>query len=204
MCASVGPQECNPNHTPAGFFCCLAAAPESDAGDDAAISKAGTCSAANAEVRATDYDQSCTSNSDCVEIYVGNPCSCEINCGTIPAAINKSVEPQYLTDVRNLPPISCACEVNPPFPVDVGPCCIAGTCQITQCRNPVPPDAATEAGADSSTDGGPADADACAQSGCTASCPSNGGTHNVSMVVNGCTIWQCCVPDDASADASGE
>ena len=33
-CAESGPQDCDPNHTPAGFFCCLAAA-ESDAAEDA-------------------------------------------------------------------------------------------------------------------------------------------------------------------------
>jgi hypothetical protein len=32
MCATVGPQDCNPNRTPGGFFCCLS---EFDAGEDA-------------------------------------------------------------------------------------------------------------------------------------------------------------------------
>jgi hypothetical protein len=77
----------------------------------------------------------------------------------MPAAINKSVEPLYLSDVRNLPLISGACEVNPPFPVDVGPCCIGGSCQFTQCPNPVAADAAADTGAtDAGTDGGGADA----------------------------------------------
>ena len=44
------------------------------------------------------------------------------------------------------------------------------------------------------------DADACAPSGCTGSCLS--GRQNVSTVVNGCVVWQCCMPDDAGADAA--
>jgi hypothetical protein len=55
---------------------------------------------------------------------------------------------------------------------------------------------------EAATDSGPLDADACAPSGCTGSCLS--GRHNVSTVVNGCTVWQCCMPDDAGADANGE
>jgi hypothetical protein len=51
-------------------------------------------------------------------------------------------------------------------------------------------------------------AEACAPSGCDTSCPAD--THDVSSVVDGCTVWQCCVPDDAgpatdaAADASAE
>jgi hypothetical protein len=59
----------------------------------------------------------------------------------------------------------------------------------------------------SEADGGPVDAapvdaaDACAPSGCTGSCLDL-STHNVSTVVNGCTVWQCCVPDDAGPEAA--
>ncbi len=52
---------------------------------------------------------------------------------------------------------------------------------------------------------GPTDADAdaaeaCAPSGCATACPA--GTHDVSSVVNGCTVWQCCVSDDTGADGA--
>jgi hypothetical protein len=43
-----------------------------------------------------------------------------------------------------------------------------------------------------------ADADACVPSGCTGSCV--GGAHNVSHLVDGCLVWQCCVLDDAGSD----
>jgi hypothetical protein len=65
--------------------------------------------------------------------------------------------------------------------------------------------------ADAATDGGGSDAEACAPSGCATACPA--GTHDVSSVVNGCTVWQCCISDDgagpdaatdAAADASAE
>jgi hypothetical protein len=45
---------------------------------------------------------------------------------------------------------------------------------------------------DASTDVG-ASADACPSSGCTGSCLN--GAQNVSHLVDGCLVWQCCVPD---------
>lgn len=188
-CAMKGPQSCGPPG-PGGTFCCL----------DATVSDAGACSSENPEFRASDYDQACTTDSDCVEIYVGNPCSCDITCGIVPAAINKSAEAQYVTDVRNLPPIGCACQVTPPPLEGVGPCCIGGSCQFGQC--PAAGDAAADTGADAGTDGGGADADACPPTTvCSASCVS--GTHNVSTRVDGCLVWECCVPDDAGAEEGG-
>ena len=61
-------------------------------------------------------------------------------------------------------------------------------------------DAAADTGADSSPDASSDAADACAPSGCATSCPR--GTRDVSTVVDGCTVWQCCVPDDAGADGA--
>ena len=59
--------------------------------------------------------------------------------------------------------------------------------------------AAADTGTDSATDGGSADADACAPSGgCTAACVA--GRHNVTMMVDGCLVTECCVPDDAGGD----
>jgi hypothetical protein len=61
-------------------------------------------------------------------------------------------------------------------------------------------DAATaDAGADAATDGGSTDADACAPSGgCTAACVA--GRHNVTAMVDGCLVTECCVPDDTGTD----
>lgn len=97
-------------------------------------------------------------------------------------------------------------------------CCVSGRCQWgPQCPAPVVPigDAAADTGGDT---GGPdatdasagPEADACAPSSCE--CPSS-NTHNVSTVVDGCIVWQCCVDFGADAadtgasdaeDASGE
>ena len=41
---------------------------------------------------------------------------------------------------------------------------------------------------------------ACATSVCTERCTTG---HDVSSMVGGCLVWQCCVPDDAGVDASG-
>ncbi len=80
-----------------------------------------------------------------------------------------------------------------------GGACIAGpsdtsgfdlsTCSIISDACSLLDDAGAEAGVD---------VDACAPSGCTGSCLS--GAHNVSTVVDGCTVWRCCVPDDAGVD----
>jgi hypothetical protein len=60
-------------------------------------------------------------------------------------------------------------------------------------------DAAVDTGADAATDGGSANADACPPSVvCSAACVA--GRHNVSTMVDGCLVTECCVPDDAGAD----
>jgi hypothetical protein len=72
-----------------------------------------------------------------------------------------------------------------------GPCCISGACQFTTAPDCHPPIPVTDAAAATDT---------CAPSGCIGSCLSL-ATHNVSTMVDGCLVWQCCVPDDAGADA---
>jgi hypothetical protein len=51
------------------------------------------------------------------------------------------------------------------------------------------------------------DGDACPRTGCTGSCVDLSAV-NVSTMVNGCEVWQCCVPADAgvgdAANASVE
>ncbi len=151
-------------------------------------------------IQASDYDQSCTVDSDCRYIAEGNACTpCAFDC-SFAAAINVSALAQYNSDVANTPAVS------PEFngrdcvsgcPSVFGPCCVGGKCQTSptsQC-----PAAAADAGddaadtgadaADSSTDAG-GDADAgpdaadaasaatCNGGGClcfstSESCPSN-------------------------------
>ncbi len=61
---------------------------------------------------------------------------------------------------------------------------------------------ATDAGSNTGEAGVDAVAEACAPSGCTGTCLS--GRHNVSSMVDGCPVWQCCVPDAAGADVAAD
>ena len=186
-------------------------APHEDSGPNACIDDASV-----KLIQASDYDQSCTVDTDCRGIAEGNACvPCAFACG-LGAAINVSALAQYNSDVANTPAVAikfnmliCASACEEAF----GPCCVGGKCQTSttsQC-----PGAATDAGdaaadtgadaavvdaaTDSAMDAGPADADACAPSGgCAAACVD--GRHNVSIMVDGCLVTECCVLDDAGTD----
>jgi hypothetical protein len=110
------------------------------------------------------YDQSCTVDSDCVAVGLGNACfACEIGCGTNAAAISKSAEGQYRSDVAKSPANGADCGCGAGIPG--GPCCIGGMCQFgsqclaTDAAADTGADAATaDAGADAAPDGGSVDA----------------------------------------------
>jgi hypothetical protein len=107
-------------------------------------------------IRASDYDQSCAVDSDCVEADVGNACTCELSCQTMPAAINKDAFPQYTADVGNALSLVCSCPIRAPSLDVPAPCCVGGTCQFSsQCSRPVTGvDAAADTGTDAATDAG--------------------------------------------------
>jgi hypothetical protein len=142
------------------------------------------CTDASVElIQASSYDQTCTVDSDCVGIAEGNLCD---HCDCVNAAINVRDEARYQSD--NSGKVStqlCKCPT-------VAVACDAGTCGTSPFPMP------SEVGG---PDAGDADADTCPPSGCTGSCLSL-SAHNVSTVVDGCVVWQCCVPDDAGADAA--
>jgi hypothetical protein len=179
-CANPGTQDCNPDRNPGGAFCCLS----------------GLCTAE--PVQASNYDQTCQTDTDCVAIAEGDPClSCGISCSSN-ATINAGALTKYRSDIANTPAVLSAADGGCLYTCgtvsgrsDFGPFCCGGTCHVGgQCP-----------GADASTD-------ACAPSGCTGSCVSL-SAHNVSTMVNGCLVWQCCVPDDdggiaPAADANTE
>jgi hypothetical protein len=187
-----------------------------------------TCTDANVQlIQASNYDQSCTSNSDCIPVGEGNACyPCAIACPS--AAINASAKGRYLSDVAKTPAADLA-GVNCGCPDAFSPCCRGGTCHADfQCQSAVPAgdEACTAAGGQCVFGGcsnpGPracgtagmfcclngvpdtdASADACPPPGvCTGACLT--GRHNVSTVVDGCPVWDCCVPDDAGADVNGD
>ncbi len=127
---------------------------ESDAPPEA--SSASPCTDANVQlIQASNYDQSCQADSDCIAVGEGNACyPCAIDCTS--AAINKSAEAHYKEDVAKTPAgvaqtgTICGC------PAEFYPCCRGGTCHADlQCQNPLP---VTDAAADTGlSDGGGAD-----------------------------------------------
>ncbi len=145
------------------------------------------CSDANVQlIQASNYDQSCKTDNDCVWVLQGNACH-PLDCGD-PGAINMVSSARYQADIAKTRAASCSVPQGdcPQFVT----CCQNGSCQLgAQCSSGLAADAAADTGAD-----------ACAPSGCATACPA--GTHDVSSVVNGCTVWQCCVSDDAGADAA--
>src|SRR5580698_9230225 len=94
-------------------------------------------------ILATNYDQSCTADSDCVAEGFGDPCTECLNCAS--GAINEKSVPQYGTDVAKAPRGAiCFCAFGP-----AGPCCVDGICQVgRECSNAVPTDAAADRGVD--------------------------------------------------------
>jgi hypothetical protein len=76
---------------------------------------------------ADSYDRSCTKDSDCEVVYVGDVCVC---CGDQAAAINVADDARYRADVnsadKGCPDIHCsgACVASPPT------ACIAGSCTV--------------------------------------------------------------------------
>jgi hypothetical protein len=98
--------------------------------------------------KGSSYDQSCTVDSDCIAVGFGDACLvCEIGC-VANAAISKSAEAQYRSDVAKTPAAGtdCGCPEEP----QGGPCCIGGMCQFgSQC---LAADADADTGADAATD----------------------------------------------------
>ncbi len=134
-CTLVGPAQACDTQTSGGTLCC-------------AVPEAGSC----AEISASNYDQSCTTDSDCVLAGEGSSCSiCMLNCPH--AAINVNARAQYMSDIANttagissnLPACqeSCGIVVRPP-------CCVRRKCQADdgECVLPDVPDAAADAGVD--------------------------------------------------------
>jgi hypothetical protein len=104
-----------------------------------ACSKGTTaCTDANVElIQASNYDQSCTVDSDCVAIAAGNACfPCVVLCQT-GGAINHSAVSSYESDISKTigagetSGVQCGC------PAGFAPCCRAGMCHADpECESP--------------------------------------------------------------------
>lgn len=75
------------------------------------------------------YDQSCSADTDCVDVSAGDYCHPRCFCGG--AAINAGALPLYTRDVSLTPIGSGAIEAGPACPCvgQFGPCCRAGRCR---------------------------------------------------------------------------
>jgi hypothetical protein len=95
------------------------------------------CTDANVElIQASNYDQTCSVDTDCVAIAVGNACyPCIVLCGT-GGAINRNALSSYQSDISKTigagetSGVQCGC------PGGGLPCCRGGTCQVDfQCSS---------------------------------------------------------------------
>lgn len=115
-CLKRGDQECSSGENPGGGFCCL---------EEPLLCKQHDY---DYPIHASDYDQSCETDSDCVGVGEGNLCAaCSAVCPT--AAINQSALGQYDADIDKLgeltdPNVTIDCGCPALFPV----CCDAGRC----------------------------------------------------------------------------
>lgn len=100
-------------------------------GGSAGLSGAGgTMNLPPCSVSASQYDNSCNSDSDCLGVPMGNPCLGGLGaCSFCPtAALNVRVASQFLAALKTATPAqgtgtSCNCGCIP-----VAPCCLRGVC----------------------------------------------------------------------------
>ena len=119
----------------------------------------GCIDASAQHIQASDYDQTCNVDNDCVGVAEGDFCS--PGAGNCPnATINKGAMAQYQADVAKTRAYSCYAPGS--CGSGNGPCCVAGKCQIFgQCvglavdaaSDTGVRDAAADTGIDAATDG---------------------------------------------------
>lgn len=96
--------------------------PDASATGDAGEEASGPC-----VISASDYDQSCTVDTDCAGVTSGDYCSPGCECGG--SAINVSALPAFNAAVAATPRGSGALGITAcPCPDTMGPCCRHGTC----------------------------------------------------------------------------
>jgi hypothetical protein len=87
-------------------------------------------------IQASNYDQSCSVDTDCVAVAEGNFCVPGAN-NCLTAAINKSAKSQYLSDVANTNAAFCSAPSSCAVPLtcegSAGPWCLNGTCEMAVC-----------------------------------------------------------------------
>ncbi len=120
VCAS--PNDC-PFHEGLQLYCCIDQACTADAPDACA-------GGGQRPVLASNYDQSCATDTDCIAIAEWDGCFPLGNCPT--AAISKSADAQYQSDVAKAP-----CFETSGCVATFGPCCRNGACAMNEaCGSP--------------------------------------------------------------------
>ncbi len=88
-----------------------------------------TCTDASAQtILASNFDQSCKTDSDCIAVAEGNSCyACSLSCPN--AAINRSALSTYQSDVAKAIPPEARCGGPVHCPAAFPPCCRSGACR---------------------------------------------------------------------------
>ena len=123
--ACASPDDCVPLGFPA---CCMGKTCVLNPPDD-------LCPDAQVQlVQASNYDQSCKTDGDCIAVAEGNGCDVgAFNCPN--AAINKGAYAQYQSDVAET--ASALCRAPSGCGAGFGPCCRGGKCQMgSGCSSP--------------------------------------------------------------------
>ena len=100
---------------------------------------ATSCRDANVQlIQASNYDQSCSADTDCVATAEGNACyPCVVVCRT-GGAINRKALSSYENDVSRTSGAGETSGVTCDCPAAFVPCCRGGTCHADpQCENPI-------------------------------------------------------------------
>ena len=115
-----------------GVAFCANVGPGASPGSCLDVGPAMLCCAVNpdagcTEIQASSYDQTCTRDSDCVAVSVGNACEeCVFACGANVGAINAGAMAQYRVDVAKTPAGVAVCGC--PEEAVTAPCCRNGQC----------------------------------------------------------------------------
>jgi len=93
-------------------------------------------------IQASNYDQSCDADTDCIAVAEGNFCvPGAANCPS--AAISKNAQAQYQSDVANTNAAFCSapssCDASSCC-TSMGPSCVKGTCELTCAPDDAGPD----------------------------------------------------------------
>jgi hypothetical protein len=120
--ACSSPRDC-PMHLGSQVYCCTDNTCTLDVPDACA-------DGSERPILASTYNQSCTTDMDCIAVSEGNACSLISPCPN--AAINKGALAQYQSDIAQTP-----CYALAGCPLEFGPCCRHGSCQMNACYSAV-------------------------------------------------------------------